>query len=183
MQEEMQEKYIISEKSAEGDELLLELAENFAEVYAKFKIHFYKEAFSIIQERETSLSTVETFCVELIHALNQPTVNEFATFINVSAPNAAYKINNLIKKGYIEKIQSEADKREYHLVVTEKYFSYYNLSSSYLARVMRRVFARFDRQELAVLNEVMQIMHEELMPEMPRLNTKGMAKVSIEQEK
>lgn len=170
MQDNLREERLTEDTA--DNELLSELADNFAEVYAKFKIHFYQEAFTIIQERETSLSTVELFCVELIHALKNPTVNEFSSFINISAPNAAYKVNSLIKKGYLEKVQSPNDKREYHLVVTDKYYRYYNLSSSYLSRVVRRVFERFGTGQLEFLNEVLKIMHEELMPEMPSLNTK-----------
>ena len=62
--------------------------------------------FSQLHEREASLTTVETLCVETIHALNNPTVNEFASFIKISPPNAAYKINSLINKGYIKKVRS-----------------------------------------------------------------------------
>lgn len=40
-------------------------------------------------------------------------------FCNLSE-NAAYKINNLIKKGYLNKVRSENDRREDHLEVTEK---------------------------------------------------------------
>lgn len=155
------------------ENLSAELGSNFIQVYTKFKIHFYQEMFGLIQERETSLSTVEVFCVELIHALNNPTVNEFANFINISAPNAAYKVNSLIKKGYIDKVQSTEDKREYHLQVTDKYYRYYNLSTSYGAQVVRRICERFGVEQLNFINEVLQVMNEELMPEMPTLNTKG----------
>ncbi len=36
--------------------------------------------------------------METIQALGTPTVNEFATFMRISPPNAAYKVNSLIKK-------------------------------------------------------------------------------------
>ena len=108
------------------------LEKSFSEVYMKFKLHFYKSLFEKIQNRETSLTTVETFCIEIIYAMNNPTVSEFAQFIQISSPNAAYKVNSLIKKGYLRKVQSESDKREYHLEVTEKYLNYYNISSSYV---------------------------------------------------
>ena len=88
------------------------LEEVFTEVYNKFKLHFYKKLFERLDDRETSLTTVETFCMETIYAMQEPTVNEFATFLGISTPNAAYKVNSLVKKGYIEKIQSMDDKRE-----------------------------------------------------------------------
>lgn len=174
MQEDLLQKSAVDD--TDGEVMLEELANTFAAVYAKFKIHFYQDIFTIIQERETSLSTVEVFCVEIIHALDKPTVNEFSSFINISAPNAAYKVNSLIKKGYLEKVQSPNDKREYHLVVTDKYYNYYNLSSTYLSRVVRRVYEHFDHNQLRILNDMLQIMHEELMPEMPTLNTKTLPK-------
>lgn len=175
MQDELLLDKDLQAKAEAGDMMLEELADTFAAVYAKFKIHFYQDIFTVIHERETSLSTVEVFCVEIIHALKNPSVNEFASFINISAPNAAYKVNSLIKKGYLKKVQSPDDKREYHLVVTDKYYSYYNLSSTYLSRVVRRVYEHFDHEQLRVLNDMLQIMHEELMPEMPTLNTRGEA--------
>jgi DNA-binding MarR family transcriptional regulator len=98
----------------------------FDNVYSKFKLHFYQEIFRRFQDREASLTTMETFCVESIQALGSPTVNEFATFMRISTPNAAYKVNSLVDKGYIRKIRSEKDRREYHLEVTQKYLDYYN---------------------------------------------------------
>ena len=52
----------------------------FLEVYTKFKLHFYREVLGLFQSREASLTTVETFCMESIQALGDPTVNEFASF-------------------------------------------------------------------------------------------------------
>ena len=141
------------------------LQDAFAKVYTKFKIHFYKKFFEHAPEREASLTTVETFCMEIIYSIHNPTVNEFARIANISSPNAAYKINNLIKKGYLRKVQSENDKREYHLEVTEKYISYYNMSYRYIGTVMKRLEERFAPEELDVIDRVLEVMYEELMPE------------------
>lgn len=138
----------------------------FGKVYMKFKLKFYKSLFEKIQSRETSLTTVETFCIETIYAMDNPTVSEFATFINISSPNAAYKINSLIKKGYLRKVQSEDDKREYHLEVTDKYLSYYNLSTSYIDEVSERIKSRFTEEEIATVEKILRIMSDELMPEL-----------------
>lgn len=148
------------------------LQDAFMKVYTKFKLHFYKKFFERVQERETSLTTVETFCMEIIYSINNPTVNEFAKVANISSPNAAYKINNLIKKGYLRKIQSETDKREYHLEVTEKYLDYYNITYSYIGKVMKRVEERLTKEELAVLEKTIHIMSDELMPEIELGNSR-----------
>ena len=137
----------------------------FNTVYTKFKLHFYKEIFDRFQTREASLTTVETFCMETILALGRPTVNEFASFMSISSPNAAYKVNSLIKKGYINKVQSKEDRREYHLEVTQKYIDYYNISSNYMREVMDRIAARFSAEECRRLEEMLNIVSDELMPE------------------
>lgn len=141
------------------------LQEPFIKVYSKFKLHFYQKVFESLQERETSLTTVETFCMEIIYAMNKPTVNEFAKLANISSPNAAYKVNNLIKKGYLRKIQSQEDKREFYLEVTEKYLEYYNISYQYLSTVMERVEEKFTPDELATMEKILNVMNNELMPE------------------
>lgn len=137
----------------------------FFNVYTKFKLHFYQEIFQRFQSREASLTTVETFCVETIQALGSPTVNEFATFMRISPPNAAYKVNSLVKKGYIRKVQSSQDRREYHLEVTQKYIDYYNVSVSYMVEVMDRIARRFTAEECAKLEEMLTVVSQELMPE------------------
>ncbi len=137
----------------------------FFTVYTKFKLHFYKEIFQRFQTREASLTTVETFCMETIQALGKPTINEFATFMCISPPNAAYKVNSLVKKGYIRKVQSAADRREYHLEVTQKYIDYYNISTSYMVEVMDRITRRFSPEDCRRLEEMLTVINRELMSE------------------
>lgn len=141
------------------------LNDAFSEVYMKFKLHFYQKAFERLKEREASLTTVETFCMEIIYALGKPTVAEFSRVANISSPNAAYKINNLVQKGYIRKVRSDVDKRECYLEVTDKYLEYYNISNSYLTEVMERMEKRFTKEELKFVERVLEVMSEELMPE------------------
>ncbi|MBQ8144838.1 MAG: MarR family transcriptional regulator [Butyricicoccus sp.] len=134
-------------------------------VYTKFKLHFYQEMFAKLQSRETTLTTIETYCIEIIDALDHPTINEFASFIRISPPNAAYKINSMIKKGYLTKIRSEKDRREYFLEPTQKYYDYYRLSMGYVEEVAERVEQRVSTEDLEAVARVMRIMSEELMPE------------------
>lgn len=140
----------------------------FKEVYTKFKLKFYQSMFQKIQNREMSLTAVETFSIEIIHAMDKPTVSEFAAFVGISLPNATYKVNSLISKGYLIKKRSEDDKREYHLEVTDKYLEYYNLSSSYINTVLKRVEEQFG-EETFVLKKILTAMSNELMPELDGL--------------
>ena len=139
------------------------LYDSFNKVYTKFKMHFYKEVFKKWKDREASLTTVETFCMEIIHALGKPTVSEFAGFTSLSSANAADKINNLVKKGYLNKVQSEEDKRIYYLEVTKKYIDYYNISYQYLKEVMEKLENRFTPEENKVLKKMLRVMSDEIM--------------------
>ena len=137
-----------------------------SEVYTKFRVHYYRDVFNRIQSRELSLTTVEAYCVEIIHSLGCPTINEFANFIGISSPNATYKVNSLIKKGYVEKVQSETDKREYHLKVTDKFFKYWNLSEKYFGIVEARMKNALSEEEYDFFNKIMKKVSDELMPEL-----------------
>lgn len=141
------------------------LENNFANVYTKFKMSLYAKVFNQDVKAEDGLTAIEVLCVELIYALGRPTINEFASFAQLSAPNAAYKVNSLVKKGYVNKVQSETDKREYHLEVTDKYMQTYGVTYDYIGTVMKRIRERFSPEEVEELEEILGVIDDELMPE------------------
>jgi len=141
------------------------LEKSFSDVYNKFKLQFYRRVFELVRERDGSLSAMEAFSLEVIYMLDQPTVSQFADFLNISQSNATYKVNNLIKKGYLERQNSTVDRREYHLILSEKYYTYMNLYANYELTVMRRVEERFPPEDVAVFDRILRVMSEELMPE------------------
>ena len=145
----------------------LALEHYFLEVYTKFKLSMYRKIFSSSEDRKEGLSAMENFCAETIYALNGPTVHEFASFVHISAPNAAYKIHNLIRKGYVVKIRSKEDRREYHLEVTEKYLREYGLTYDYVEVVMKRIRERFSEEDARHFEEILRVISEELMSEVP----------------
>jgi len=143
----------------------LALEHYFLQVYTKFKLSMYQKIFSRAEDRHEGLSPMENFCAETIYALNCPTVHEFADFVHISAPNAAYKIHNLIRKGYVIRKRSNADKREYHLEITEKYVREYGLTYEYVNVVMKRIRERFSAEDTKRFEEILRVIDEELMPE------------------
>lgn len=138
---------------------------NFIEVYDKFKLEFYRRVFDQVRERDGSLSAMEAFSLEVIHMLDNPTVGQFADFLNISQSNATYKVNNLIKKGYLERQNSQTDRREYHLVLSKKFYDYEGLMTSYLNDVISRMNERIPNEDLEAFDRVLKIMSRELMPE------------------
>ena len=148
-----------------GEDQLPMLEQNFQSVYEKFKLQFFRRLFSQVREREGSLSAMEAFSVEVIHELDAPTIGQFADFLGISQSNATYKVNNLIRKGYIVKENSDTDRREYHLKLSDKFYCYNGLMQSYIDTVMARIHERFTPEELATFEHVLAVMSDELMPE------------------
>ena len=138
------------------------LQTEFAKVYAKFRMHFYRQIFQQVKERDGSLSATEAFSVEVIYLLGSPTIREFAEYIDISQPNATYKVNNLIKKGYIKKNNSASDKREYHLEVTDKFLNYYGVNDAYFQKIMDRIEQCYTPEQVALLSDMMRRITQEI---------------------
>ena len=88
----------------------------------------------------------------------------------VSNKMMAITVDHAISRGIapmtgLHSIQSTIDNREYRLRPTQKYIDYYNISYSYLHLVMERAKQRFDPDDLAKLEEMLQVVSDELMPE------------------
>jgi len=144
------------------------LDKSFIAVYDKFKLQFYRKVFELVRERDGSLSAMEAFSLEVIKMLDRPTVGQFADFLNISQSNATYKVNSLIKKGYLERQNSTSDRREYYLVLSEKFYNYIGLISSYEKQIAERIKERFPDEDVAKLDEMLKIIADELMPECDR---------------
>lgn len=130
------------------------LEKSFEALYLLFRSNYYKRVVEEIGTKEGSLSATESFCVEIIYLLGKPTISDFAMYLNISVPNANYKINSLVRKGYVLREQSMTDLREQHLSVTDKFLSYYCLNDSVIAKLMSRIKETFSEQDLTKLDEM-----------------------------
>ena len=153
------------------------MEENFITVFDKFKFQFFRKIFESVRERDGSLSAMEACSLEIIDLLAAPTIGEFADFLNISQSNATYKVNSLMRKGYLVRQNSETDRREYHLVLSEKYYKYIELLTSYEDTVCRRIQDRFSEDELAVFDRILKTISDELMPECAVVDEKKTGKL------
>ena len=138
------------------------------DLFKRFRLMNYRQLFGRIRERDGSLSATEAYTVDVIFLLENPTITQLADTLGISQPNATYKVNNLIKKGYIDRQNSTVDRREYHLILSEKYYTYMNIYANYELTVMRRVKERFPEEDIACFDRILQVMYDELMPECKR---------------
>lgn len=131
---------------------------DFEPIYRYLRLAHYRNLFSMIREKPGSLSATEAFSVEVIYLLGEPTLGEFAEFIGISQPNASYKVNALVAKGYITKQSCESDKRECRLVVTKKFLDYYGDQVPDFSHITEG----FSEEENNILNKLSRRVENEL---------------------
>lgn len=141
------------------------LDETFEKVYTKFTLQSYRRLFELTQESGSSLSAMEAFSLEVINMLGKPTVGQFAAFMSISQSNAAYKVSSLVKKGYLEKEKSKTDRRESHLVISDKYYKYMDFLTAYRRSVVENVMRRFPPETIERADNMLGIIADELMAE------------------
>ena len=130
--------------------------------YERFRLSTYRSMFGLLRERDGSLSATEAFSVDVIHLLQGPTIKEFADCLGISQPNATYKVNQLIQKGYVQKIPSMEDRRETHLQVTDRYLRYSERGSRSLVQAMEVLQTRFSQEEMEVFSRVIRALSDEI---------------------
>jgi len=141
------------------------LDNEFEKLYFKLRRNYCKNLFESINENDDSLSPTESYCVEAICLLERPTMHSFANFVKISQPNATYRISNLINKGYVRKISSEGDRREYHLEVMDKFQEKYGPNSLYHTDFFKRIHEKFSDEEEKVLEKMIKKIVDEVMVE------------------
>ena len=137
------------------------LDESFEKIYRAFRLEYYKHFFSVLRERAGSLSAAEISSVEVIYLLNEPTMKEFADYIDISPPNATYKVKSLVEKGYLKKIPTE-DGREFRLRVTDQFSRYYSDDASYGKFILSKMQERLSPEEIGEVSKIIALLDEKV---------------------
>jgi DNA-binding MarR family transcriptional regulator len=58
--------------------------------------------------------------IEAVHALGEPTITEVAEKLNITKASVTTGINKLVGLGFVVKTQSSADRRVFHVCLTER---------------------------------------------------------------
>ena len=137
------------------------LDESFEKIYRACRLEYYKHFFSVLRERAGSLSAAEISSVEVIYLLNEPTMKEFADYIDISPPNATYKVKSLVEKGYLKKIPTE-DGREFRLRVTDQFRRYYSDDASYGKFILSKMQERLSPEEIGEVSKIIALLDEKV---------------------
>ena len=138
------------------------LLQTLRQLYRRLRLTSYRRIFGSIRERSGSLSATEAFSADVIQLMGAPTLSQFAQYLGISQPNATYKINNLVAKGYVEKVPSPGDRREIRLQPAEKLRKYMERGEGGLEQAVQKTYT--DQQlELAarVLTTLLDEVEEE----------------------
>lgn len=131
-------------------------------LYQKLRLMHYRSLFGRIHEKAGSLSATEAFSVDVIFILNAPTIKQFSDFLGISQPNATYKINSLISKGYVKKVLSEDDRREYHLYVADRFYTYYDEKNAFLRSAVEKLESTHSADDLAIFEKMLRELNDTL---------------------
>ncbi|WP_050637643.1 MarR family transcriptional regulator [Candidatus Stoquefichus sp. SB1] len=127
------------------------LTKEFQSVYNLFKMNFYASMCA----NSTELTMQEAFSLDIIYMLGHPTILEYAKYMGISQPNATYKINQLIEKGYLIKEVSKEDKRSYRLQVTKKFLVFYRDNDRFIKKVLGDIENIFSPEEVQLLEKML----------------------------
>lgn len=135
------------------------LSKEFQEVYNMFKMNFYASLCSNHKE----LTMQEAFSLDIIYMLEEPTILDYAKYMGISQPNATYKINQMIEKGYLTKTVCENDKRAFRLKVTPKFLECYRDNDRYIEMVLGKIENTFSQEEVDTLKKMLREIKAQMM--------------------
>ena len=131
------------------------LNDEIIDLYKRFRLMTYRELFGRIRDRDGSLSATEAYAVDVIFLLKNPTITQLADTLGISQPNATYKVNNLVSKGYVTKTISEDDKRECRLQVCDRFYKYYGNLDHFADRAAAALEQEFSPEDLQTFQQML----------------------------
>jgi DNA-binding MarR family transcriptional regulator len=125
-------------------------ASNISLVFEQLENQFIDSLFQL------DLTVSETVSLYLIAGLKKPNISEYAKKMGISQSNATYTIQKLISKGYLGKLQSDQDRRQFFLEVTDKFYTEIAEPKRTLERKIEQSVGQLDPQKREVIEEFFQ---------------------------
>ena len=106
------------------------------------------EARAIITPEFKDITNNDMHVIEAV-GIGEP--RNMSAVANLSSPNAAYKVNNLVKKGYIERVRSKEDRRVVLVSLTEKGKKAYQHHKRFHEEMIQSLLKGLSDQEINTL--------------------------------
>ncbi len=112
-------------------------------------------------DKKSELSYHDTLYLNIIEAHpNEYTSSQIADLLKITRPSVTEKINQLCKKGYILRTQSETDKRVFYLSINPHSPKDYETTASYEDEMERDVLAKFGEEKVDIFSEIIEYLSE-----------------------
>jgi DNA-binding MarR family transcriptional regulator len=93
---------------------LVELIEIITKLIGDAEMQFVK------QYTEEGLTARQMDYIDTINRMGHPTPGEIARTLHFSKPSVTVLVDKLVEKGYVEKCQSDEDRRSFHVHLTAR---------------------------------------------------------------
>ncbi len=118
------------------------------------------------QDKESALSYHDTLYLNIIEAHpNQYTSSQIADLLKITRPSVTEKINQLCKKGYVLRKQSETDKRVYYLSINPDSPKDYETTSNYEEEIEDSIMQKFGEEKVDIFCEIIEHLSELIFDE------------------
>lgn len=97
------------------------------------------------------LSVTEMHTIEAIGMYTQKTMSEVANELNITVGTLTIAINNLVKKGYVQRSKSEKDRRIVQISLTKKGKLAYRIHSKFHSDMIKETISGLTDEEEEVL--------------------------------
>jgi len=118
------------------------------------------ENFAMQRGPFTDLSLTETHTLNAIGKNGSKTMSEVAAFLDIAVSTLTVSITRLIKKGYVERMRDESDRRVVLVRLTKKGEKAYNLHAYFHARLINSALSYLSDEEEEVLIGALRKVHE-----------------------
>ncbi|WP_424255714.1 MarR family winged helix-turn-helix transcriptional regulator [Carnobacterium sp.] len=105
------------------------------------------------------LSIKEMHTIEAIGMDQVNTTSEVAKKLTITAGTLTVSVNNLVKKGYVERIRSEKDRRVVRLGLTKKGRLLYRLHDKFHRNMVNETITGMERKEAEILIKGLRNLH------------------------
>lgn len=106
---------------------------------------------AIITEEFKDISNNDMHIIEAIGKKNSKNMSSVAKSLSVTVGTLTTAINNLVKKGYVERIRSKEDRRVVLISLSEKGEKAFNHHEKFHDEMVKATLAGMDREQTEVL--------------------------------
>ncbi|PKN17273.1 MAG: hypothetical protein CVU71_17235 [Deltaproteobacteria bacterium HGW-Deltaproteobacteria-6] len=124
---------------------LVELIEIITKLIGDWEIQF------IQQYAEEGFTARQIAYIDAISHLGHPTLGEIARTLKLSKPSVTAIVDKLTDKGYVEKCQSDEDRRSFHVHLSAKGKKLVKMHNETHQRIAGLFISRLDEKDLKAL--------------------------------